>query len=101
MVKNCFFDFTVFRNFMILSIPEVGRVTLGGQVEARLRDLDDLREGRTGRAFMRALSERQYSASKSVFLNEPIEAALRGWLRILMYGQPRPILKRVGGPPTP
>ena len=26
-----------------------------------------------------------------------IEAALRGWLRILRYGQPRPILKKVGG----
>ena len=31
-------------------------------------------------------------------LNELIEAALNGWLRILKYDQARPILKKVGGP---
>ena len=47
---------------------------------------------------MRALPERQYSAARSVDLNEPIDAALHGWLRILKHGQPRPTLKKVGGP---
>ena len=46
---------------------------------------------------MRALSERQYDAGRSSDLNEPIEAALKGWLRILRYGQPRPIPKKIGG----
>ena len=52
--------------------------------------------GRTGRAFMRALSERQYHSGREIGVTDPIEAALVGWLRILKYGQPRPILKRIG-----
>ena len=46
---------------------------------------------------MRALSERQYHSGRSIDVNDPIEASLVGWLRILKHGQPRPILKRIGG----
>jgi hypothetical protein len=47
---------------------------------------------------MRALSERQYHGGRSIEVSDPIEASLLGWLRILKYGPPRPILDRVGGP---
>ena len=55
--------------------------------------------GRTGRAYMRALAERQYeNAKRGLAINEAIEEALRGWLHILENGRPRPIPDRPGGP---
>ena len=50
--------------------------------------------GRTGRAFLRALSERQYEVGKSHDLNDGLVAALRAWLRLLDAAQPRPISER-------
>jgi hypothetical protein len=47
--------------------------------------------GRTGRAFLLALSERQYSRSERVALCRPLELALRQWLDILQEGRPRPL----------
>jgi len=54
--------------------------------------------GRTGRAYMRPLSERQYEHRRGLTLNNALRAALRGWTHILKHGRPRPILEKRSGP---
>lgn len=47
--------------------------------------------GKIGRAFLRALSERQYSRVPSSELNPAISACLRQWKMLINEGPPRPI----------
>ena len=47
--------------------------------------------GKVGRAFLRALSERQYSSFSSVKVNSAINRSLNEWKFLLESGPPRPI----------
>ena len=47
--------------------------------------------GKVGRAFLRALSERQYSRSPTFLLNRAIRLALAEWKHLITEGPPRPI----------
>jgi hypothetical protein len=47
--------------------------------------------GKIGRAFMLALSERQYSRSFEEAITKPIGCALQQWLKLARDGRPRPI----------
>ena len=48
--------------------------------------------GKTGRAALRSLSERQYEARGDYGIEGPIEAALQLWKRLVHHGRPRAIL---------
>ena len=47
--------------------------------------------GKVGRAFLRALSERQYSRVPALSLNKPIRLALNEWRHLIQKGPARPI----------
>ena len=47
--------------------------------------------GKIGRAFLRALSERQYSSAARSSLNSALKAALEEWKFLISKGPPRPI----------
>ena len=84
----------------IAEIRSSGRLTPGqaSKLRGKLQFTTCSLFGRTGRAQMRPLSERQYQFSGKVGLNGPLRSALKAWEVILQDGRPRPIPEATGGP---
>ena len=84
----------------IAEIRSSGRLTPGqaSKLRGKLQFTTCSLFGRTGRAQMRPLSERQYQFSGKVGLNGPLRSALKAWEVILQDGRTRPIPEVTGGP---
>ena len=77
----------------IAEIFESGRLGpgLAGKLKGRLSFAAMQLWGKIGRAYLRCLSERQYSKSSNDEITPAIGLALREWTRLTMNGTPRPI----------
>ena len=77
----------------IISILESQMLTPGqaGKLRGKLLFGSSQLWGKIGRAFLRALSERQYSMAPTTSLNRALKASLKEWLVLIRDGPPRRI----------